>query len=90
MGQRYFGRLGSSASNGANCEAHEEMEPAFSHYPASSIPTTEVSGVPLRVMMGTAYGHSSPVKIYAETLYVEAHLQAGQRITLPEAEERAV
>ena len=71
-------------------EAYEEEEPAFYHYPASSIPTTEVGGVPLRVMMGTAYGHSSPVKTYAETLYVEAHLQSGQRIRLPAAEERAV
>ena len=71
-------------------EAHEEVEPAFNHYPASDIPTTEVDGVPLRVMMGAAYGISSPVRTYAETLYVEAHLQAGQRIALPEAEERAV
>jgi len=29
-------------------------------------------------------------KVYAETLYVEAHLQAGQTITLPNADERAV
>ena len=71
-------------------EAHEEVEPAFYHYPASDIPTAEVDGVPVRVMMGTAYGIGSPVKTYAETLYVEAHLQTGQRITLPEAEERAV
>ena len=71
-------------------KAHEEVKPAFFHYPASDIPTTEVDGVPLRVIMGAAYGLSSPVETYAETLYVEAHLQAGQRITLPEAEERAV
>jgi redox-sensitive bicupin YhaK (pirin superfamily) len=30
------------------------------------------------------------VKTYAETLYVEAHLKPGQRITLPAADERAV
>lgn len=71
-------------------EEYEEVAPAFYHYPASGIPTIEVGGVPLRVMMGEAYGINSPVKTYAETLYVEAHLQAGQRITLPEAEERAV
>lgn len=71
-------------------EALEEVEPAFYHYPAADIPALEVDAVPLRVMMGSAYGVTSPVKTFAETLYVEAHLQAGQRITLPDAEERAV
>ena len=40
--------------------------------------------------MGCAFGVSSPVKVFAETLYVEAQLRAGQRIALPAAEERAV
>lgn len=71
-------------------EADEEVEPAFHHYPAADIPTLSVEGVPLRVMMGSAYGVTSPVKVFAETLYVEAHLQAGQSITLPNLEERAV
>ncbi len=71
-------------------EEDEEVEPAFHHYPEADIPTVTVSGVPMRVMMGSAYGLTSPVKTFAETLYVEAHLQAGQSITLPDAEERAV
>ena len=42
-------------------------------------------------MIGSAYGVSSPVKTFFNTLYVEAHLQAGQRLVLPEgAEERAL
>jgi redox-sensitive bicupin YhaK (pirin superfamily) len=71
-------------------EAEEEIAPGFYHYGASELPTTEVDGVALRVMMGSAYGLSSPVKTFAETLYVEAHLKPGQRLTLPAAEERAV
>lgn len=71
-------------------EADEETEPAFHHYPGTDIPAVEVDGVPIRVMMGSAYGVSSPVRVFAETLYVEAHLQAGQAIVLPDAEERAV
>ncbi|NLQ18314.1 pirin family protein [Marinomonas sp. M1K-6] len=71
-------------------EKDEEIEPAFYHYPAASIPTATVEGVTLSVLMGTAYGVTSPVKTYAETLYVEAHMQAGQRVTLPNAEERAI
>lgn len=71
-------------------EDQEEIDPAFYHYPADDIPTVTVDGVPLRVMIGSAYGVTSPVKMFAETLYVEAHLQAGQSIVLPDAEERAV
>lgn len=71
-------------------DADEETEPAFHHYAAADIPTTEVDGVPVRVMMGTAFGLTSPVRTFARTLYVEAHLQPGQTLALPEAEARAV
>jgi redox-sensitive bicupin YhaK (pirin superfamily) len=71
-------------------EKDEEIEPAFYHYPAASIPSLTLNGVPLRVLMGSAYGLSSPVKTYAETLYVEAHLQGGQKLQLPQCEERAI
>lgn len=71
-------------------EKDEEIDPAFYHYPADSIPVTTVNGVPLRVLMGSAYGVTSPVLTYAETLYVEAHLQAGQTLILPNSEERAI
>ena len=71
-------------------EEDEETEPSFHHYPASEIPHTEVDGVAVRVMMGLAYGLQSPVRTFAETLYVEASLRAGQQLALPDAEERAV
>ena len=69
---------------------HEEMAPAFQHYPASDIPETTVGSVAVRVIMGSAYGQTSPVQTLAETLYVEARLPAGQRLVLPEAPERAI
>ncbi|TVT48135.1 MAG: pirin family protein [Denitromonas halophila] len=71
-------------------EADEEVEPAFHHYPSADIPAVEVGGVPVRVMMGTAYGATSPVRVFASTLYVEAHLQPGQKLLLPDADERAI
>lgn len=71
-------------------EADEEIEPAFHHYPCTDIPTRTIDGVPVRVLMGSAYGVTSPVKTFAETLYAEAHLKAGQRLALPEARERAL
>lgn len=71
-------------------EADEETEPAFYHYPASDLPVTEIDGVTLRVMMGSAYGLQSPVKTFAQTLYVEADLKKGQTLTLPPCEESAI
>ena len=71
-------------------ENQEEIEPAFYHYPDSAIPETLIDGVKVRIMMGSAYQQTSPVKTHSETLYLEAHLQSGQRLVLPEAEERAV
>lgn len=71
-------------------DANEEIEPAFHHYPDATIPALSVDGVPVRVMMGSAYGATSPVWQFSETLYLEAHLQAGQTLALPAAKERAV
>ena len=71
-------------------EADEEIESAFHHYPGDTLPALSVDGVPVRVMMGSAYGVTSPVRQFSETLYLEAHLHAGQTLALPEAKERAV
>ena len=72
-------------------EAHEEMAPEFHHYDAASIPTADVGGVPVQVLIGEAYGMCSPVRTLAETLYVEVRLPPAQSLRLPESvEERAV
>lgn len=69
---------------------HEEDEPAFHHYPSSSIPAVSVDDVPIRVMMGNAYGVISPVKAFSKTLYLEAELKRGQSLLLPTIEEMGV
>ncbi|WP_026375222.1 pirin family protein [Aestuariibacter salexigens] len=71
-------------------EEDEEVAPAFYHYPDNDIPALNIDGVPVRVMIGSAYGVTSPVKTFAETLYIEATLAAGQRLILPRCEERAL
>lgn len=71
-------------------EPDEEVDPAFFHYPAAEIPTVTVGGVKVRIMMGAAFGMRSPVKVFADTLYVEAYLERGQTLTLPQADERGV
>ncbi len=71
-------------------QTDEEIEPAFYHYPASDIPSVTIDDVPIRVLIGSAYGLTSPVKTFAETLYVEAKLQSGQNLVLPQADEIGV
>ena len=71
-------------------ETDEEVEPAFYHHPASDIPQVDVNGVTVRVIMGSAYGVTSPVKIFSENIYIEADLKAGDSLDLPTAEERGM
>lgn len=65
-------------------EEDEEIEPNFYHYPSTEIPETEIAGVKVRIMIGTAYNITSPVKTFAKTLYLESHLKEQEILTLPE------
>lgn len=72
-------------------EAYEEIDPEFHHYDANDIPKITIDSVPVRVLIGSAYGVTSPVKVFADTLYLEARLQPGQQLVLPDSvPERAV
>lgn len=69
----------------------EQAEPSFSHHPAASLPELVQPGVKLRVILGSAYGATSPVRVYSETFYVSAELDAGAVLALPaDHEERGV
>ncbi len=70
--------------------AAEEIEPSFEHYAADAIPAVRVGGAAIRVVLGTAFGVSSPVSTQSDTLYVEVLLEPGQSVDIPEAEELAV
>ena len=62
--------------------AHEEAPAAFSHTPADQIPEVSLDGAMVRVLVGTALGKTSPVPTFAETLYLDVHLDAGAAIEL--------
>lgn len=68
----------------------EEVEPAFYHYSRDSLPKLDVDGVVARVMMGSAWGVTSPVKTFADTVYAEAFLKKGQKLSTPAAEQLAI
>lgn len=71
-------------------EDKEEIEPDFIHYEQNSIPELVQNNVPVRVLIGEAYGVESPVKQFASTLYIEARLKKGDTLIIPKAQERAV
>jgi redox-sensitive bicupin YhaK (pirin superfamily) len=71
-------------------EPEEETAPAFYHYDAIELSTTELNGIAIRVMMGQAYGLKSPVKTFAQTPYFEADIGAGKSLEIPGEEERAI
>jgi hypothetical protein len=69
----------------------EETEPRFDHHGANTIPIVERDGVRLAIVLGSAYGGTSPVRVLSKTLYVDAALPAGATLVLPgDVEERAV
>ena len=69
----------------------EETAAAFVHHPGATLPVVTQEGVVLRVIAGTAYGVTSPVKVLSPTLYVEAQLAARATLAISaEHAERAV
>ncbi len=68
-------------------DGQEECDAAFQHYPAADIPQVEVGDVSVRVIIGEAYGHTSPVHAYSSTLYLECAMPAGSELALPEQYE---
>jgi redox-sensitive bicupin YhaK (pirin superfamily) len=65
-------------------KALEEVEPSFQHHPAATIPVVERPGARLRVIAGSAYGATSPVQVLSPLFYVEAQLERGTGIELPD------
>jgi redox-sensitive bicupin YhaK (pirin superfamily) len=71
--------------------ADEESAPEFVHHPAASIPHLTREGASLDLVVGTAYGATSPVEVRSPTLYLAARLEAGAGLSLPdEHPERAL
>jgi len=69
----------------------EEVEPRFVHTPAAQIPALTYDDAHIRVLIGNAFGASSPVETFSETLYLDIQLAGGGKLTLPPlAEEMAV
>ena len=71
----------------------EEDRPGFQHVPGAEIPAREVDGVLVRVLIGSAFGLSSPVRTLSPTLYLDLNFEiaSGAALRIPDAaEERAL
>jgi len=69
----------------------EEVEPSFHHHAASSLPVFTVGEANLTLIVGAAFGRSSPVATFSNMFYLAAQIPAGGAMVLPaEHVERAV
>jgi redox-sensitive bicupin YhaK (pirin superfamily) len=69
--------------------AHEEAPASFTHTPAAAIPVASFAGGEARVLIGSAFGLTSPVATFSETLYLDIRLDAGCELVLEDLPEEA-
>lgn len=68
-------------------ETHEDTQPAFAHHGEADLPRFKIDGVSVRLILGSAYGHESPVEVLSPTIYIHAEAEAGARFDLPDGHE---
>lgn len=86
-GQRLFGIQAWAALP----KSHEEQPPAFIHHAEADLPRITGEGKRVRLIMGEAYGQSSPVSFPHPALYAEAILAPGAILPLDaDYDERAI
>ena len=72
-------------------KAVEDTAPAFEHVAMERLPLIEDRGVAVRVVAGSVYGATSPVKTHSDLFYADVQLAAGSVLPLPaDHEERGI
>lgn len=72
-------------------EDREEIEPSFQHFGATDLPRVSDVGLSARIIAGTAFGQTAPVKTVSDWFYTEVTLMAGHSAPLDaDHEERAI
>ncbi len=70
---------------------YEDTAPGFAHVAMEKLPLIEDRGIRARVVAGSLYGATSPVKTHSDLFYADVQMQAGSALPLPvEHEERGV
>jgi redox-sensitive bicupin YhaK (pirin superfamily) len=72
-------------------QADEEAPAAFQHFAAVELPERLQDDVTLRLITGSAFGLTSPVKVFSPIFYADARFAPGGRLEMKaEHEERAI
>jgi redox-sensitive bicupin YhaK (pirin superfamily) len=61
----------------------EETAPSFAHHAESALPCFTIDGVELRLILGTAFGKTSPVRTFGDMIYLDAQMPEGARLEVP-------
>ena len=70
---------------------HEETVPTFFHHARAALPEIGADGVSVRLIIGSLYGATSPVKTFSEMFYADVTMAPGGVLPVEsEHEERAV
>ena len=65
----------------------EEMEPDFEHHKEAALPLITDTGTRVQLILGSAYGETSPVTMQSETFYLDVVLEAGKAFPMPDNHE---
>lgn len=68
-------------------EDREDMTPDFEHHKKDVLPQINDIGVEAKLILGRAYGETSPVTMQSETFYLDVVLQPGAHFPLPDNHE---
>jgi len=68
-------------------EDREDMAPDFEHHGKDALPFLEAQGAQARLILGTAWGARSPVKMQSEIFYADIVLAPGAHVALPDDHE---
>ena len=74
--------------NGIQCwvalpEKDEEIAPSFMHHPAPTLPEFRIDDAKIKLLLGQAFGRSSPVEIFSPLFYIDAKIPKGGKLKLP-------
>ncbi|MDT1063315.1 pirin family protein [Paracoccus sp. CPCC 101403] len=68
-------------------EHAEDSDASFEHHGREALPFIDEGGKQVRLILGSAYGATAPVKTFTETFYADAVLAAGAKLPLPDNHE---
>ncbi len=68
-------------------ENKEDMAPDFEHHNKGALPDIVDTGTTAKLILGSAYGETSPVTMQSETFYLDVQLDPGAHFPLPDNHE---